>query len=59
MKFWLIKAVLLIFSVGVVLCLGFGFYHQDLLITAVGILLIFCIILLALEYKKMDSNPFD
>jgi hypothetical protein len=40
-------------------CLGLGIYSQDLLITAIGILLIFCIMLLVLEYKNMLSNPFD
>jgi len=39
-------------------CLGIGFYSHDVLIQSIGILLVFCIILLALEYKNMLSNPF-
>jgi hypothetical protein len=55
----LIKIALLIFTILMLACLGLGIYSQDLLITAIGILLIFCIILLVLEYKNMLSNPFD
>ncbi|OTG64518.1 hypothetical protein B9T29_00625 [Acinetobacter sp. ANC 3903] len=59
MKRLLIKIALFIFTILMLACLGLGIYSQDLLITAIGILLIFCIILLSLEYKKMLSNPFD
>lgn len=59
MKRLLIKIALLIFTILMLACLGLGIYSQDLLITAIGILLIFCIILLVLEYKNMLSNPFD
>jgi len=55
----LIKIALFIFTILMLACLGLGIYSQDLLITAIGILLIFCIILLVLEYKNMLSNPFD
>jgi hypothetical protein len=53
-----IKIILLIFSLLTCICLGFGFYSHDMFIEAIGILLILCIILLGLEYKKMLSNPF-
>lgn len=59
MKRLLIKIALLIFTILMLACLGLGIYSQDLLITAISILLIFCIILLVLEYKNMLSNPFD
>ncbi len=59
MKRLLIKIALFIFTILMLACLGLGIYSQDLLITAIGILLIFCIILLVLEYKNMLSNPFD
>lgn len=59
MKRLLIKIALFIFTILMLACLGLGIYSQDLLITAIGILLIFCIMLLVLEYKNMLSNPFD
>ncbi len=59
MKRLFTKITLFILTILMLACLGLGIYSQDLLITAIGILLIFCIILLVLEYKNMLSNPFD
>lgn len=59
MKLLFTKITLFIFTILMLVCLGLGIYSHDMLITAIGILLIFFIILLGLEYRKMLSNPFD
>lgn len=39
-------------------CISFGFYTQDWLIFAIGLLLILFALLFALETKHIMSNPF-
>ena len=39
-------------------CISFGFYTQDWLIIAIGLLLILFALLFALEIKHTLSNPF-
>ncbi|OAL79931.1 hypothetical protein AY606_04615 [Acinetobacter sp. SFB] len=58
MKLGFAKAALFIFSLMAFLCLSLGFSRHDLSIMALGILLVFCIIVSGLEYKKLNSNPF-
>lgn len=43
---------------GSLFSLGIGFYSKDLLLDAIGGLLAVALILLFLEFKKTDSNPF-
>ena len=53
---YVILGLLLLFSIG---CLILGIYYFDMMIIAIGVLLLSASGLLYLEVKKITSNPFE
>ena len=53
-----LKILFFLFALLSLASLGFGIYHHDVIIMAIGILFCFAAIIIVLELKKHNSNPF-
>ena len=53
-----LKILFFLFTLLSLTSLGFGIYHHDVIIMAIGILFCFAAIIIVLELKKHNSNPF-
>lgn len=54
----ILKNSIFLFALLSLTSLGFGIYHHDVIIMAIGILFCFAAIIISLELKKHNSNPF-
>ena len=53
-----LKILFFLFALLSIASLGFGIYHHDVIIMAICILFCFAAIIIVLELKKHNSNPF-